>query len=118
MVQVLNAKPTFGSQFNKAFQPAFQSGLSRFLENEADIEKEQRKNEFNIQAEERKASAQQKADQELFQTLGILPLNGQNPENADVQNRLLGQEETGQQEQPERSPFNAANLSQQQILGA
>lgn len=107
MVQVLNARPTFGSRFSETFQPAFQQGLSRFLENEADIAKEQRKLE-----------AQQQADQQLFAQLGLAPASTEGSATSTPRNRLLGQEEVARSEEQQRKPFNAGNLSPEQIIGA
>jgi len=43
MVTFLNAKPGFGSRFSQAFQPAFNQGMNRFLEESALEDREKRK---------------------------------------------------------------------------
>lgn len=53
MVQVLSAKPGFGSKFSQAFNPSFQQGLSRFLDESAEEDREKRKAMLDQQKEER-----------------------------------------------------------------
>lgn len=43
MVQILNARPSFGSKFTQAFNPSFQRGMERFLDESREEDKEKRK---------------------------------------------------------------------------